>query len=389
MRTNRALKVFALAVALTAGMLLAGCGSRAAAPAQTTPPVPAAQAPSATPAGPTIRILVTHPAKEVLERFANLKSLGLLPAGNLEIVGLVHEAESEDYSAAETLASEQGAWMRIEHVSCALSADTLFRVNACTPVFEKLLATSAGGGPDLPPRLYGEKTELTTVIKRPRRHYFELSLLFHLLGRGEQVGPIPLLASRPDYPVLAICLGMQTMNVATGGTMIQDIPSEIYGIHTYEDGLAQPPDQVHRSFHYRLDPAPGVAMGSIHAIRVLAGSRLAALLQSDDEIVYVLSAHHQAVDRIGTGLRVVATSTDGKVVEAVEHELFAHVRGVQFHPDYLELWLPEAEYRLTADAPVRNVATAAMEAHPESLAFEREIWLRFSRQATAAAGAPN
>ncbi len=390
MRTSRSARVLALVIIVAAGLFGTACGTPSTSPAPATPGVQKAAAPSALPAGPPIRILVTHPSVTVLERFVSLKELGLLPAGNLEVVGLVHASEREDYSDAEDFAREQGAWMRIERLTCSLSPDSLFRPNECTPVFEKLLSTSDGmvftGGPDLPPTLYGEKTLLTTAIRAPHRHYTELSLMFHLLGRGEKVGPIPLLGSHPDYPVLAICLGMQTMNVATGGTMIQDIPSELYDVHTFEDGLEQPAENVHRSFHYLLDPGKGIAFASVHPIRVVAGSRLGAFLSGAGEVVHVLSAHHQAVERLGVGLHAVATSVDGKVIEAVEHDVFDKVIGVQFHPDYRELWRPELEYRLAAGGSVRNVAAAAMEQHPASREFNRKIWLRFSRLAQAAAG---
>lgn len=395
MRTSRSARVLALVIILATGLFGTACGSRSSAPAAATPAAPAAPAPNATPAGPPIRILVTHPSVTVLERFVSLKELGLLPAGNLQVVGLAHASERDDdgrgdYSDAEEFARKQGGWMSIEQLTCPLSPDSLFRANECTPVFEKLVATSSGmvftGGPDLPPTLYGEKTLLTTAIRAPHRHYTELSLLFHLLGRGEKVGPIPLLASHPDYPVLAICLGMQTMSVATGGTMIQDIPSEIYGVHTFEDGLEQPAENVHRSFHYLLDPGDGIEFASVHPIRVTAGSRLSALLDGGSDIVYVLSAHHQAVERLGVGLHAVATSLDGKVIEAVEHDVFDKVIGVQFHPDYRELWRPDDEARLAAGSSVPNVAAAAMAQHPESREFNRKIWLRFSRLAQAAAG---
>jgi hypothetical protein len=62
------------------------------------------------------------------------------------------------------------------------------------------------------------------VITDPHRHYLELSFLFHLLGGFQDESFLPLLEERPEYPVLGICLGMQSMNVATGGDMIRIFP---------------------------------------------------------------------------------------------------------------------------------------------------------------------
>jgi len=92
----------------------------------------------------------------------------------------------------------------------------------------------------------------------------------------------------------------------------------------------------------------------------------------------VLSAHHQAVEALGAGLRVVARSMDGKVIEAVEHERFAHVLGVQFHPDYLALWDAEAPFAERRGDAVKNIAEKRMREDPTSDTFTRRIWELFS-----------
>ncbi len=88
-------------------------------------------------------------------------------------------------------------------------------------IFEHSEGTVFFGGPDLPPEVYNEKTSLHTSIYDPYRHYFELSFLFHLLGGYQAEKFEPLLKEDPDYLIYGFCLGMQTMNVATGGTMMQ------------------------------------------------------------------------------------------------------------------------------------------------------------------------
>jgi putative glutamine amidotransferase len=97
------------------------------------------------------------------------------------------------------------------------------------------------GGPDVPPSVYGEKTSLHTKITDPYRHYLEVTAVFQLLGGSQDEKYAPLLAERPDFAVLGICLGFQTMNIGTGGTLIQDIRQDLYGKTTFEDWIASGP----------------------------------------------------------------------------------------------------------------------------------------------------
>jgi len=109
-----------------------------------------------------------------------------------------------------------------------------------------------------------------------------------------------------DQPVLAICRGIQVLNVACGGSLIPDI--EEWALHRGggHDGLF-------------VD----------ERIRLDAGSRLAAMMQTDELVVR--TGHHQAVDRVGEGLRAVGWADDG-IVEAVEHQRCPAI-GVQWHPE--------------------------------------------------------
>ena len=128
---------------------------------------------------------------------------------------------------------------------------------------------------------------------------------------------------------------MQAMNVATGGTLHQDVLTDIYGITTYEDAAALDPQQLHRSVEYYLHPAPGLRPGVWHPVRfTLASPWLSAMGMPAKTVISLLSVHHQAVDRLGKDLEVMATSGDGKVVEGVQHRRFPNVLGVQFHPEY-------------------------------------------------------
>ena len=117
-----------------------------------------------------------------------------------------------------------------------------------------------------------------------------------------------------DLPMLAICRGIQVLNVARGGTLIQDIPQEIPTAGT----------------HVLRDPPFAIA----HDVWVAPGSLLARLLQDrlEDESCSVNSRHHQAVKRLGDGLALAATAPDG-IIEAVEAPASRFCLGVQWHPE--------------------------------------------------------
>jgi gamma-glutamyl-gamma-aminobutyrate hydrolase PuuD len=115
-------------------------------------------------------------------------------------------------------------------------------------------------------------------------------------------------AEKLRVPVLGICLGMQVINVAAGGTLIQDIPSQ------------RPNSQAHTG--------PGI--GCQHEINVVEGTLLAKMAPSP--VMSVTSSHHQAVDKLANGYRVSATAPDG-VIEAIEAASGPCIVGVQWHPE--------------------------------------------------------
>jgi putative glutamine amidotransferase len=116
----------------------------------------------------------------------------------------------------------------------------------------------------------------------------------------------------------------------------------------------------------------------LHPVRFAETSRIAAALGlKPADRPYVMSAHHQAAGRIGKGLRVAAVSLDGKVVEAVEHDAYAHVLGLQFHPEFPMLWETEARYKIApADKDLWGCRTF-LEAHPPSYEFHKKLWAWF------------
>jgi len=157
------------------------------------------------------------------------------------------------------------------------------------------------GGVDVDPSHYGEDPLPGLGRVTPERDAFELALAREALALG--------------VPVLGVCRGVQVLNVAAGGTLYQDLGSQMGNVLKHR----QEAPRWHESHSVRLDP----------------GSRLAAILGVPE--VRVNSFHHQAVREVAGGLRAVAWAPDG-VIEAVEATGTDHrfALGVQWHPE--EMW---------------------------------------------------
>lgn len=169
----------------------------------------------------------------------------------------------------------------------ALAAEYLDRVQALV----------LSGGADVDPALYGEARHATVKRVFPERDAFELALCREALRR--------------DMPTLAICRGHQLLNVATGGTLFQDIASQV------EAAVVHDPDQERWE--------------RCHDVVLLPGTRLRDIL--GQERVAVNSFHHQAVKELGQGLVLSARGCDDGVIEGMEMPDRKFMIGVQWHPE--------------------------------------------------------
>ena len=243
-----------------------------------------------------------------------------------QLVGFYNTAQAYDFQQTEDFIRESGRKNIFLHKCSLLPGGSIYAENSCSDDFRKVFAGSLGiiffGGPDIPPSLYGEETLLLTEITDYNRHSFEASFLFHLLGGFQDEAYIPLLDQKPGYMILGICLGMQTMNIATGGTLVQDIPSEIYQQSTVEQVLTTSEGDRHRNYYSNLGLEDDLLWGSFHPINIIMPERAQNFMSGSNPHPYVLSSHHQAANRIGKGLQVIATSMDGKVVEMMAHEKY-------------------------------------------------------------------
>jgi putative glutamine amidotransferase len=173
------------------------------------------------------------------------------------------------------------------------------RTAASGPAFgaEEVISALDGlvltGGGDVDPNAYGETPDPSVGGVNPVRDESERALLAAAL--------------KADLPVLAICRGLQVLNVELGGTLHQNVP-DVYG------------NEGHRS-------APSV-FGEVQ-VSTEPGSRAAGVFGDGPT---VLCSHHQSIHQLGDGLRATAHAGDG-VIEAVELRSAAFVLGVQWHPE--------------------------------------------------------
>jgi putative glutamine amidotransferase len=313
-----------------------------------------------------------------------MQELGILPVENLELLCVYHENELTSYGASKKYIIDEGiTFVKFIKIKETVKLEELFKKNKWSRQFEEIINRGDGiiftGGMDIPAQIYGEKNSLLTEPTTPYRSYYEISFLFHLIGRDGKGGFTPLLERHRDYPVLAICLGEQSLNVAAGGTLIQDIPSEIYGIKSIEDVVTLDRDKIH-SIRYLKLLNPGVKgyFAHFHRIKFKGKSIFDRIGVNTKNNPFVLTSHHQAVKKLGDGLRVIAVSMDGKIIEALEHKKYKNVLGVQFHPEVYKLYKENSFYRRESDGKrVFNPRKYLIE-NNNSLNFHKKIWKWFA-----------
>ncbi len=160
-------------------------------------------------------------------------------------------------------------------------------------VLDGLHGLIIAGGADVDPHRYGAAREPNTGPAATDRDGWELALTEAALAIG--------------LPLLAICRGLQVLNVALGGDLVQHLP-----------------DRIGTELH-----CPTVGVHGRHRVELAAGSLLASVFGSDAEVA---TYHHQAVNRLGDGLAATGWSADG-VIEAAEGTGQNWIVGVQWHPE--------------------------------------------------------
>ncbi|HTX27686.1 MAG TPA: gamma-glutamyl-gamma-aminobutyrate hydrolase family protein [Streptosporangiaceae bacterium] len=183
------------------------------------------------------------------------------------------------------------------------------------------------GGRDVDPSLYDEAPHDQTDQPDHRRDRFELIMIRAAIDA--------------DLPFLAICRGMQVLNVARGGTLIQHLPDRLG-------------NESHRPDPVRI---------TTHDVQISPGSKLGGLLGVSSAVP---TAHHQAINRLGAGLTTVAWTED-KTIEAVELQDHRFGIGVQWHPeegDDARIFEALVEAAKTAPVPQPSPAPAGQAVAP-------------------------
>jgi putative glutamine amidotransferase len=230
---------------------------------------------------------------------------------NGPVIGVTRCSRLDDYLAS---VEQSGARARVLEVSES--------PRAVLQVVDGILLT---GGGDIDPAFYAEERHDTVEDAEPGRDEFEIDLAKR--------------AMEADVPLLAICRGAQVLNVAAGGTLVQDIPSAV--TTELSHSLTEPKDCVAHDIQVATDSRLYTALG--RAVSATCACR-------------VNSRHHQSVGRLGSSLKASATAPDG-VIEGIEAPEATFCLGVQWHPE--NFWRT-GEFKPLFDAFV-TAARARME----------------------------
>lgn len=323
-------------------------------------------------------LILTNPTVRNIQTIEYLVSKELLQvkAKKIKFVGVYHESQNYDFSKTKEYLEKKGLSNYFLHeIKGKLAVDNLFAENACTKDISLVFNNSIGifffGGPDIPPSVYGEENSLS-VVTDPGRHFFEITALFHLLGGYQNKDFSPLLLNKPNYFVTGFCLGLQSMNVATGGSLIQDIPSEIYNSTSTDGILAIGRKNLHRNYWQTINDDSLIMGVNFHTIQFskhpFFGETL-KLAKGWQPRVY--SSHHQSIDELGKGFAVTAWSPDNKIIEGIAHEGFMNVFAVQFHPEVPALY--EDMYKLKFH-PEDTPTTYHQMIGRQSVKFHEKYW---------------
>lgn len=214
------------------------------------------------------------------------------------LIGIPLYVQSSDADGSRYLAGKE-AYLRILHEVGALPVQLPLLAPEDAPVcIQALDGLLLPGGGDLDPALYGQETLTYLRSFCPELDAFEMALTRSAL--------------EADLPLLAVCRGVQVLNVARGGTLWQDLPS-------------QRPESTRHECRVKTERS--------HFIEVVPGSRLASILGEGTHAVN--TRHHQAPRDVGQGLAVSAHCLEDGLIEALESPEHRFCLGVQFHPEDL------------------------------------------------------
>jgi len=334
-------------------------------------------------------VLLTHPTVNNIETINYLLTNRILKLPEVEFVGVYSLAEGYDYNKSVALIKKpEMNRFHLQKLDGVMSLTQIYAQNEWTKTFESLFDNSVGifffGGPDIQPEIYKQKN-LYSVVTDPNRHLFELSFLFHLLGGYQNEEFVPFLKEKPEYFVTGFCLGLQSINVATGGTLTQDIPAQTYEKMNAEETLKLKKDQLHRNYWQETTKDSLLMTDNFHRIEYTANPFFPERVKAAKNLKpLVLSAHHQSIDDLGKNIIVTATSLDEKVIEGIQHRLYENVFAVQFHPEALVLFREGKKLKF---APEDSPKSYYEMLSPEDREFHLKYWETISKAIKASINA--
>jgi putative glutamine amidotransferase len=322
-------------------------------------------------------VLLANPTVANLETVRFLTEQGIFRVTEeTRFVGVFHSGQAYDFGKSEVYLREHPELgFYLHEVRGALDDSSVFGENGCSAEFRTLFEHSAGilffGGPDIQPRLYGEENQ-GSVVTDPGRHTFEVSLLFHLVGSSRQPDWRPFLEEKPGYLVTGFCLGMQTMNVAAGGTLWQDIPRQVYGKEGPRQTLETSRENLHRNYWQEISDDPRLMGINLHSLRFTGHPffpKQVKVRRQSRPLIY--SSHHQSPRDVGQGYMITALSPDGQIIEGLAHREYPHVFGVQFHPEVPALYENRELWKF---APEDTPRSYHLLIGSRSVRFHRKYW---------------
>ena len=327
-------------------------------------------------------VLLCNPTVNRIKTIQYLVGTDLLHINKnkVKFVGVYYEGEKQDYSKTKDyIQEEQLDNFFLHEIKGELTEENLYEENDVSEQLKLVFDHSIGifffGGADIPPALYGEKNTRSEVYT-PARHYYEATFLFHLLGGYQNENSKPFLQERPDYMVTGFCLGMQTMNVATGGTLIQDIPAELYGAENAAETVKIGRINMHRNYWQKIKKDSLFMSANLHTIQFTDHPFFTKVIGAKKKSTpRVYSSHHQAVEKLGKGMEITCLSPDGKVIEGLAHKDYPNVFAVQFHPEVPELY---EDMYLRKFNPEDTPMTYHQIIGKQSVKFHKKYWEHIS-----------
>ena len=324
-------------------------------------------------------IVLMNPTVSNIKTFRFLRENKIFElADNIGFIGLYHKKQRYDFELSKKYIDNNKLPITLVSCDSMLSIENIYTTNGCDSLLYQIFRKSIGvfflGGPDIPSACFGEKSHLMASTTDPYRNFLEIHFLNRLLSGYQDKSQVPWIESNPEYIIIGFCLGMQTMNCATGGTMIQDIPMNVYNLSSAEDILSMP-DAQHKNYNSYFDYDNILTNYVFHKI-IPVGENYFTELLKENTAPFVLSSHHQAINEIGKDMEVAATSIDKKIIEAIIHAKYPHVMGVQFHPEHTSLYRTESEIKINFGEQSSNYLHLYKGDKGET--FHREFWKMIS-----------